>query len=393
MMSNQLRVRPGLRVLQVIYHDPVNYPPTLNAMRVLAQAGAQVLCLGYDRGLSAPVRLPESARIEYLNASAPGYPPSTLGIWLEGIGLRSHAARAIRAFRPDLVIGYDHWGSLALLPICVRDKVIKISHLHDIVDAKSLRTFATDRLMWAALRRVLPKFALVVVPESARADFLRDRHEIRYDILTVGNSPPREEPGRNDELRRQLTGVGNDPIAVVVGMMALGNETVRALARTRKRWHVVVVGCRKQAWLDSVRSEAVRCNVADRLHLLPYTDYDTVRRWLPGCDVGLGFYANSHNPNWRYMGAGSVKIQEYMAAGIPTLAGMRGSLGRLAEDTGALAIIDQASDSAIAAELDSLEPGSERWQRLASAATKAHLGSYNMEAQLAPLLVRLRLDR
>jgi hypothetical protein len=388
----KLRVRPGLRILQVIYYDPVNYPPTLNAARVLAEAGAEVLCLGYDRGTSAPLPLPRNARIKYLNPTSPGWPRTTLQNWREVLAFAVSIRREIRDFQPDLVIGYDHWGAACLLPANPRSWPPKIVHLHDIVDEGATSITTTDGLVWAAAKRNLHKFPLVVVPEIARARFLRERCQVAANYAVVGNSPKRCLPVRNDLLRQRL-GLKRGPLAVVVGMMTLGAETVQAMARARGQWHLAVIGCRNDDWLNAMRQEARRSNLTDRLHILPYTDYDTVRTWLPGCDLGLAFYARSPNPNWNFMGAASVKIQEYMAAGIPSLVGMRDSLGQLADDTGALHVIEQDTESAILAGLDRLEPGSEYSNQLSAAAVTAHLGSYNCEAQLAPLLIRLEQDR
>ena len=392
MTTPQLKVRAGLRVLQVIYYDPVNYPPTLNAMRVLGEAGAEVLCLGYDRGTGAALPLPPKARIRYLNDGHPGWTSGRLQGLRQALEFRRVVHRTVRDFAPDLVIGYDHWGVCALLGLGGPGCPVRIAHLHDIVDERATSLWSTEGLVWAVARRALSRFPLVVVPEAARARFLSEAYGVSANFFTVGNSPKLARARHNDILRVRLGIPMDEPLAVTVGMMTLGDETVRAMSRTRARWHLVVIGCRNREWLAAMVSAAQELGLSDRLHIIPYTDYDTVREWLPGCDLGLCFYARSPNPNWNFMGTASVKIQEYMAAGIPSLVGMRDSLGQLAQDTGALHLIGSDDASAICEGLDLLEPGAPLASRLATAAAAAHETRYNCEAQLAPLLAELGLD-
>jgi hypothetical protein len=81
-----------------------------------------------------------------------------------------------------------------------------------------------------------------------------------------------------------------------------------------------------------------------------------------------------------------------MAAGIPSLVGPRECFGSMV-DTGALEVIQGNTAEAIAKGLDQLEPGGENWQRRADAGLRAHTDTFHCEAQLAPLLNTLGLDR
>lgn len=393
MNRGTLRVRPGLRVLQAIYQDPVNYPPTLNALRCLAAAGAEVLCIGFDRDLGKHLPLPTGARIQYLNARSPGSAKNTLDHLGSALLFYRAVQRAISTFRADLVIGYDHWGALALLPLPGRARELRMVHLHDILDDDAVPVLSTEGLVWALVKRQLSSFPVVGVPAEERAQYLRERLRRVPRLTVVENAPPLTSPSRNALLRTRLGISAEEPLAVVVGQMTLGAETVRALAQTRARWHLAVIGCRNPGWINDMEREARQHRLTDRLHLVPYTDYDTVRRWLPGCDLGLCFYARSTNPNWNHMGSSSVKIQEYMAAGLPSLVGMRDSMGGFASRTGGMELIETDSADAIRAGLDKLEPHSPRWRALSAAALAAHQSTHNCEAQWAALLGSLGLDR
>jgi glycosyltransferase involved in cell wall biosynthesis len=388
-----MRVRPGLRVLQVIYQDPVTYPPTINAARVLAAAGAEVLCLGYRRGPSVEMDSSASARIRYLNAGLPVSLPAILKRVGNVVNLRRETRREIERFRPDLVIAYDHGAGWGVAPF-LRDRRFKaVLHLHDLLNVSVTRFTSSDGWMWAEMMRCATQFDLVVVPEAQRARYLREEWGMQVLPRIAANSPPCGHPARNDELRRRLV-PSNPPglLAVIVGNMGLYTETVRGVAAARGRWHLALVGCGHGPSISQVLDEARALRIEDRIHVFPYTSYDTVRTWLRGCDVGVGLYpSTSSNVNWRTMGSASVKVQEYMAAGLPSIVCSRETFANLARDCGALELLETETAESIAAALDRLEPGGEHHLRLARAALDAHLDRFNCEAQLQPILEELGL--
>ncbi len=370
-----MRVRPGLRVLQVIYQDPVTYPPTVNAARVLAAAGAQVLCLGYRRGPAPELARTPGVRFRYLNEGQTEALPGLLRRAANVRAMRREVKREIETFRPDLVIAYDHGAGWGVAPFLRGRNFKAVLHLHDLLNVSITRFTSSDGWMWAEMMRSAGDFDLIVVPEEQRASYLRDSWGMRQVPRVASNSPPRRQPVRNDELRRRIDS-SRPPamLAAVVGNMGLYTETVRGVASTRSEWHLALVGCGHGPSVTHMLEEAHRLGIRDRFHVFPYTSYDTVRLWLQGCDAGLGFYpSTTTNVNWQTMGAASVKIQEYMAAGIPSIAASRATFATLARETGAIALLKEETAQAIAAALDHLEPGSDEHSRLATAAIDAHL--------------------
>jgi glycosyltransferase involved in cell wall biosynthesis len=388
-----MRVRTGLRVLQVIYQDPVTYPPTLNAARLLARAGAEVVCLGYRRDSEENVALPESVRIRYLNASPrlPGIVKKVANV----LSLRSETRTEIARLRPDLVIAYDWWGGWGVLPCLGQGSQKVVLHMHDLLNEGASRLSSSDDWMWAQVARNIQRFDLLVVPEKQRADYLRDKAGVSRPARIAANSPPRRRPARNELLKQVIAAKAGrlpDMLAVVIGNMGLYMEMVRGLAATRSEWHLALIGCGHGPSVRQVLDEARRLGIENRVHVFPYTNYDTVQSWLPGCDVGIGFYpSSSTNVNWQTMGSASVKVQEYMAAGIPSIVCSRRTFAALAEDSGALELLESETPQAIASALDRLEPGSAHHGQLARAAELAHLDRFNCESQLQPIIDELGL--
>lgn len=385
-----MRVRPGLRVLQVIYQDPVTYPPTINAARLLAAAGAEVLCLGFRREFDESLPLPASARIQYLNEARAGPFPGLLGRLANVIDLRRGPRREAKRFRPDLVIAYDHGAAWGVLPLLGTGDWKTVLHLHDLLSTSVTRFGSSDGWMWARMTDAIGRFDCVVVPEPMRADYLRDRWRVAVPISVVANSPPRGRPSRNELLKSQIRArSGADPklLAVAVGNMGRYLEAIRGLAAARAEWHLALVGCGHAASVAAMMGEAAALGIVHRLHVFPYTNYDTVRAWLPGCDVGLAFYpSTTSNVNWQTMGSASVKVQEYLAAGVPSIVCSRKAFAALTAETGALEVIESETPEAIAAALDRLVPGGELHAERARRAVEAHLSRFNYEAQIQPLL-------
>lgn len=387
--------QPSFRVLQVIYQDPTTYPPTFNTARILGRMGADVLCLGFRRGSFPGVDLPPSVRIRYLNAEASDGLPGALSKLANVLKLRLQCGREIRRLRPDLVIAYDHWGGWGVLPFVGRGGPKAILHLHDVLDRDVERTTFSDRWMWRKVTGGLARFDIVVVPEKQRAEYLRKAYGIERPISVVANSPLLGRHARNDALRKSIESAsGSRPelLAVIVGNVGLLGEAVKAVADARSRWHLAIIGSSQGALLESVMQQARRLGVSERIHVIAYTSYDTVRSWLPGCDVGLCVHSSSSsNVNWRLAGGASVKVQEYMGAGIPSIVSPADSFADLARETGALALLAEETAEAIRAALDELEPGSARHAAMSQAAAAAHETTYNYEAQLLPVLKVLGL--
>jgi hypothetical protein len=387
-MSSTLRVQPGLRVLQVIDADPMAYPPTINAARVLAGSGAHVRCIGGMRGQRPLLAMPDRVSVEYL----------VYGSWEKGLRklhwaagrfrFRAQIAQIVRDWQPHLVIAYDTGAGWAVLPLLGRTRTVLHIHDNENANAQSWRSVRTWQ--WHSLKRRAVEFTMRVVPDAERAAHLRDEWGVQGAFQVVGNVPPRRAPVRNHVLRDLLEIPDASPLAVVVGNMGLFSATAKALARTRLPWHLAVIGAGDQTAVVRMRQVAAEAGVASRIHVFSHTSYDVVRTWLLGCDVGLALHpSDSRTINWQRIGTGSVKVMEYTAAGLPSIVCSRAAFSQLAAQSGALEVIDREDEEGIAAALDRLEPGSQPWQERAQAAVEAHLGRYNMEAQLSPLLQSL----
>lgn len=385
-----------VKILQVIYYDPANYPPTLNAMRVLARAGAEVSCLGFYRGKSYVPELPASARIEYLNEPPGGWKNTFSGLVLEPLAFRRSVERAVERLRPDFVLAYDHWGMWASARIVRRVPVVY--HIHDTVEPSDFSPFGRQRYITVETERAARHCVAVVLPDEGRAELFASRVPQTARIHVVANAPPRRSPAKGGGLRPLMAAAdGSIPerIAVLVGNMGSARESVRALARAAERWHYAVVGSTDRRGLEAMREEAEAGGFSDRLRIFPYRPYDEIAPLLAGADLGFGFYSQvgRHSSNWRLMGTGSVKVMEYLASGVPAIVSPRSAFARFGATTEGLRIVDEETAEEFRKAIDELDPSGPEWARRSRAASRDHLRLYNLETQMAPLLDLFGLPR
>jgi glycosyltransferase involved in cell wall biosynthesis len=383
--------RSAIRVLQVMYQDPVTYPPVLNAAAVIAEAGGAVLCLGFRRSGAEGPELPRCVSTKYIDA--PSMVPEALRGAANLASLRLNTARAVKAFRPHAVIAYDWWGGWAVLPMMRRRNFMVALHMLDLLNEGRSRLSSSDDWIWAAVRERIDRFDTIVAPERQRAEYLRDAWHIQSEVLLCANSPRRSAPARNQTLRRILaerSGATLSRLAIVLGNMGMYDELIEGVAKAKAPWDVAIVGCGHRPSVERIRRRSLELGIAKRVHIFEYTPYATVQEWLRSCDLGIALYpSDSPNVNWRTMGNASVKVQEYMAAGLPSLVCSRHTFEALGRETGALEVLDEETPASIAAALDRLEPGSERHSILATNAYRAHAERYNTEDQIRPFLERI----
>jgi hypothetical protein len=368
------------------------YPPTINAARLLAHLGAQVLCIGGVDIAAPPLAMVPGARIEYASYGTQQGRLARLG-WAVGRHAFRHAVMAAcRGFGPDLVVAYDVGAGWAVLPL-LGSTTTTVMHVHDNPSPEQFSWHSVRGWQWRAVMSHAHRFAAWVVPDAQRAQHLNQAWGIPVQAKVVANVPPLTKPQRNRLLRDRL-GLGSStaPLAVVVGNIGLLPELVAAMAGARAPWQLAVIGAGDAALVDRALRVAEQLGIRPRIHVIGYTSYDVMRSWLPGCDVGLALYPSDANSvNWRLMGSGSVKVMEYVAAQVPAIVCSKRAFATLAAETGALHVLEAETVDAIRSALDRLEPHTEYWQRLADAARAAHVSRFNLEGELGAFLRDLGL--
>jgi glycosyltransferase involved in cell wall biosynthesis len=300
---------------------------------------------------------------------------------------RQSLLREVAAFEPHVIVAYDQGAAWATLELLRSERSKVVLHIHDNANRHDQSWYSVRAMQWRAVMRASDRFDARVVPELERAHDLWTSWQARGDFQVVANAPLRRINRRNSLLRLKLGIPQEAPIAVSIGNIGLLTDVTTALTFTRLKWHFVSIGEADQRALAAARTRASELGISARVHILPYASYDSVCEWLHGCDVGLALYPKTNTSiNWRSAGTASVKLMEYMAAGLPTVTTQQKSLLRLNDDINALHFLTAETPQAVASALDQLEPNSERWRRVAAAARSAHETRFNMEAQLAPLI-------
>jgi glycosyltransferase involved in cell wall biosynthesis len=223
--------KPHRRVLFVQITEAGGYPPIINASRVMALAGWEVMIL------NAPIaghnlRVPPHPRISMQSISERSSHVLRPRDLLRYVGA---AARAATTFRPDVVYASDPFAAGPALIAAKLAGATLVYHEHDTPNPGSLN----PRI--ASLRvRAARKATLVVFPNAARAKIAQQELGFRDDQMRiVWNVPRRDEvPDREVAtcLPLELHYHGN------ISPQLLPESAIDALQICTRPWRLRVIG-------------------------------------------------------------------------------------------------------------------------------------------------------
>lgn len=157
----------------------------------------------------------------------------------------------------------------------------------------------------------------VITVSPVIADMLRQRHHLPVTPTVVVNAPLLRDDGADIGDVRANAGVPDGaPLLLYVGAAAVKRglgTVVEALPRLPD-CHAVLVSAHN-AYVDTLRRDAERLGVADRLHVLPYVDPGDVVRFIRTADVGLVPFLRQLNHDISYV----TKFFEYAHARLPVV--------------------------------------------------------------------------
>jgi glycosyltransferase involved in cell wall biosynthesis len=382
--------RDTVTVGHVMYFDPANYPPVINACRVQAARGFSVHLVGYYRGLHRGFGAGSGIVERYLN-EPPGFSPRTMREKLTDImRFRREVARWAQAVRPDVVVAHDlhgYWGATELL-----GRLPIVLHVHDMPNPDGGGPVGRlDRIILKYAMRQVPRASGLVMPEASRLKIAEEWWQFRGPSFVVANCPLLGEHRRNTILRDLIwQRTRQTPEWVVVraggaGPAHLIEETVLSLRFAPDGLHLCLIGCGDERYMATLGQLAKEMGVEGRVHQFPSMSYDDMRGYLRSADVGLAIYrCDARDINKRLMGTASAKHLEYVAAGIPSLLSDQQSFRNLGARTGAVIVAREAAE-AIAESMLTLTRDPELYRRLSNLAREAHKTEYHYEHQYAPV--------
>jgi glycosyltransferase involved in cell wall biosynthesis len=301
------------RLQIVFYGDPNGYPPIVNCARHLAAFAWEVEIICRDARTHAEVAWPPEAILRRIPASG-GHR------WAE---YADFVRRAFRFARPDAIVaGHDMHGLVPAAMMALRSGAPLVYQCHDFA-AVGRDLPAGSRIVKALEPALARRASAVIAPDERRAAVIRSRLRLASLPLVVPNAPRLAAKIPPAKLREALGRNGmHEKIVLRQGRIGPGHgieSTLRSMPLwAGTSWAFVLIGPADPGFARRMSSLADELGVSARFAMLPPVGYDEVAGFTREADLGHALY-EPVNVNHAEMGTASNKVNEYMAAGIPSI--------------------------------------------------------------------------
>ena len=365
-------------------------PPVLHQAAILSQHG-EVTLLDASSAVDAERFLtPQTVhRVRVVSL------PTTSGLAgyvrrLQNLKQYERAFHQQLATCPDVVIAYDPDSSKLLLQAQLPVEVLRIVHLHELPDPALYESSRRTQAAVQYLLQHLHRADLVVVPDKGRAVYVREVAHLDREPVVVMNCPRRLEALPSSLLVPYLQERGLGDRKIVHYQGAIGREhRLDQIVLSMNYWPdnaiFLIVGGGDENYRCELQQLAAAHDVSHRLIFIGYVPYDQVFRYARGATVGVALY-NVGFKNTELSAGSSNKRLEYVALGIPQVTNNVPYIDALYVQPGVATTAPhdnaEAIGKAIAAYLDDDVLCNEVFKK----ARALHLGEYNYEHQMEPLL-------
>lgn len=368
------------------YNDPDTYPPIVNAVRILAEAGFEIELLGRETGRKWGVAYPESARIVRVDSRAKGS-------WREFFRYLRYCYGEARPC-VDFFWGHDMHGLMVARLLGWRYRRPVVYQCHEYISRNDRLPPGSRMARWFE-QRFARTASFVIAPDQDRANAMQ-RELFLPDAPLVAANAPRWTPRRSsNRLRTTLLQAGKawEKIVFRQGRIGPGHaieNTVRSITKWQNsKWGFAVMGVVDEPFRMQVDALARSLGVERQFHILPPVGYDQVAEFTAGADVGHGLYEPINFTNTHYT-TSSNKIMEYMAAGLPLLVSDTQRLRELVARCRCGVTVNEGVPDAIAQSVNQLLASDVESRLAGEAGRHAFDERYCYDRQFAPVLERMR---
>lgn len=265
---------------------------------------------------------------------------------------------AVRRLRPDAIHAHD----IATLPAGVLGARVTGASLvydsHELATGVAYRRGAVKWLVDRIERLCIGRADAVITVSDSIADRMGRLYALDPPPTVLRNVCALRRPARDGSsgLLRERLGLGTEPLVLHQGAAAPGRgcETlVRGLALVDGA-QLVFLGDPEPGFREPLDALASQVGVAERVHFVPSVPLDDLLAHTADADVGVCLF-ESTSENYRLTLPN--KLFEYLAAGVPVLAGATPEAERLVTELGVGWVADPASTREVAAGLSNAIAG------------------------------------
>ena len=381
-----MRQKRACDILLVQYPNTDYYPPTINALRVMADSGLEVTALCWTDWPETGVWYPEGVSVVRL----PGWSQGGLGAPWCFARFLGWCFRIAAAQKPRVIYGCNLHG-IAVAGIV--GELLGIPYVHHCYDLylpeEGMGSF--DRRLKPLERYFSRRARCLVFPSESKGRLFLETSGIRRQYVVVANSPLRQPSRRTKTLGEAIRVRGGDPRRIVLYQGSIGRQTGAAtLIRSIPHWPSGVVlallGIARPAeYVDYLLNLARETGVGNRVFYLGIVGYEELFTFTSSADLGV-FLPTGARSNYIFSGTAVNKVMEYMACGVPSVVASTPDLRTLMEETGAGVSVEAEEPKAIAAAVTELLTDRCKWQACAERGRRSHLEKYHFERQFKPVL-------
>ena len=394
--ENRLPV-DSLNVLAVIRAPLEQYPPSVNQVALLAEAGLRVGvvdCHHADfvpfepRGLGTVQRFRPCRHTQLHKEELPYL---AVRLW-RNLAFAWTVFRIVRQRKPSVVIAFDPNAMVAVGPIWKRGQRPKVVwHFHELCSRVG------NSGGWLSRRGVdfacqqAERADMLTCPDEGRANVFFHEAGLRMRPRVIMNCPRKMLRCPDPRLGAKLIeyGLGGRPAVYFHGWIG-PSRCLEAVIQSMRWWPTeavfVAVGPVAENYRRSLSALAGEVGVRDRVLFLGSVPHAEVSHLAAGAKVGCSLVVDQQDPNWTYSAGALNKRFEYMAVGLAQVASDGPGMSEIIERTGCGVLVNPQAPADIGRAIAKVLQDDALRIKMGENGRAAHLSTLNYEHQFAPVL-------
>lgn len=373
-------------ILAILRAPLENYPPSLNQVSLLANAGLQAGVVDLDGDAPAAELDPSIRRWRVHRAwNSKAEPlPSFVRRWANWLKFARAVHSRIQVHCPRVVLAYDILAGVFVKPRPARHRTVY--HFHELPDPEAGEGLG-PRLGRARAARFSREADLVVFSDAWRAQcYQQDARLVKLPTVVM-NCPMRMDTVPPSPLGELLAEQGKKGWKTVCYLGSVGwDQGVLQAAASMLSWPAkslfVLIGPCSADIKQRLHQVAAEAGTADRLVFLGCRPHREALALAAGADLGIALIQPTTR-NWLYSAGAINKRFEYMALGLPQLTNAGPGVAEIVQEHGCGLCVDARSPEAIGRGVCDLLNNHDLRQRMASNSRRSHLAQFHYERQFS----------
>lgn len=378
----------------IIYANPDDYPPTINAVTILSKEfDIIIICRNQNK---TQITYHDNVRLYRLGKLKTSREKETQGAGVKIIEYILFVMRTIfyiRFHNCRLIYSYDMHAFVAgFLASRVGRNIPLIYHNHELTSSEEVKGLSCI-IKWIELS--LARYAdKIVFPDIGRARFFQSKAKLKELPVIVMNVPLRVDKLPPNKLKEILKTKGfseGTKVILYQGAVAKAHaltEIIKSMVYWPENTILVIIGIIYGEFDKEINALAKAFNVSSRVIILPFVPFSQLFSYTVGAYIGLALFKSEHI-NLIFIAGASNKIFEYLAMGIPVITN-DSPYFREVLDSSFVYFAKPDSVEDIGKVINSVFLNEEEYCHKCQAARNAHLSKLNYEEQFSPLIEYIR---